>query len=91
MMQAVSFLILRRKLPNLKRPYKSPWGVPGAVLAAVIAGIAFVGFLINPIFQAAIAGIILIYVIMLFIFAVYGRHNLVMSPEEEYAIKSNKK
>jgi ethanolamine permease len=91
MMQAVSFLILRRKLPNLNRPYKSPWGVPGAVLAAVIAGIAFVGFLINPIFQAAIAGIILIYVIMLFIFAVYGRHNLVMSPEEEYAIKSNKK
>jgi len=27
---------------------------------------------------------------MLIIFAVYGRHNLVMSPEEEYAIKSNK-
>jgi hypothetical protein len=29
-------------------------------------------------------------VIMLIIFAVYGRHNLVMSPEEEYAIKNNK-
>jgi ethanolamine permease len=91
MMQAVSFLILRRKLPNLKRPYVSPWGVPGAIAAAVIAGISFVGYLINPAFQTAIAGIAVIYVIMLIIFAVYGRHNLIMSPEEEYAIKSNKK
>ena len=91
MMQAVSFLILRRKLPNLKRPYVSPWGVPGAIAAAVIAGISFVGYLINPAFQTAIAGIAVIYVIMLIIIAVYGRHNLVMSPEEEYAIKSNKK
>jgi ethanolamine permease len=91
MMQAVSFLILRRKLPNLKRPYKSPWGVPGAWAAAIIAGISFVGYLINPAFQTAIFGIAVIYVIMLIIFAVYGRHNLVMSPEEEYAIKNNKK
>jgi ethanolamine permease len=90
MMQAVSFLILRRKLPNLKRPYISPWGVPGAWAAAIIAGISFVGYLINPAFQTAIFGIAVIYVIMLIIFAVYGRHNLVMSPEEEYAIKSNK-
>jgi ethanolamine permease len=90
MMQAVSFLILRRKLPNLNRPYKSPWGVPGAWAAAIIAGISFVGYLINPAFQTAIFGIAVIYVIMLIIFAVYGRHNLVMSPEEEYAIKSNK-
>jgi ethanolamine permease len=91
MMQAVSFLILRRKLPNLNRPYKSPWGVPGAYAAAIIAGISFIGYLINPGFQTAIAGIVVIYVIMLIIFGVYGRHNLVMSPEEEYAIKNNKK
>ena len=90
MMQAVSFLILRKKLPNLKRPYISPWGVPGAWAAVVIAAIAFVGYLINPAFQTAIAGIAVIYVIMLIIFGVYGRHNLVMSPEEEYAIKNKK-
>jgi len=91
MMQAVSFLILRRKLPNLKRPYMSPWGVPGAVAAAVIAGISFVGYIINPSFQTAIAGIAVIYLIMLIIFAVYGRHNLVLAPEEEYAVKNSKK
>jgi len=32
-----------------------------------------------------------IYLIMLFIFAVYGRHNLVLAPEEEYAVKNSKK
>jgi ethanolamine permease len=69
----------------------SPWGVPGAVAAAVIAGISFVGYLINPAFQTAIAGIAVIYLIMLIIFAVYGRHNLVLAPEEEYAVKNSKK
>lgn len=90
MMQAISFLILRRKLPNIDRPYRSPWGVPGAVLAAVIAGISFVGYLINPAFQTAIAGIAVIYVIMLIAFAVRGRHNLVLAPEEEYAVNQGK-
>jgi len=91
MMQAIAFLILRRKLPNLNRPYKSPWGVTGGVLAALIAGLSFVGYLINPAFQTAIAGIAVVYVIMLLIFALYGRHNLVLSPEEQYALDNAKK
>jgi ethanolamine permease len=91
MMQAIAFLILRRKLPNMNRPYMSPWGVPGGVLAALIAGLSFVGYLINPAFQTAIAGIAVVYVIMLLIFALYGRHNLVLSPEEQYAVDSTKK
>jgi ethanolamine permease len=91
MMQAIAFLILRRKLPNMNRPYKSPWGVPGGVLAALIAGISFVGYLINPAFQTAIAGIAVVYVVMLLVFALYGRHNLVLSPEEQYAVDSTKK
>jgi ethanolamine permease len=90
MMQAISFLILRRKLPNLKRPYMSPWGIPGGIAAAVIAGVSFIGYLINPAFQTAIAGIAVIYVIMLIVFAVYGRHNLVLSPEEQYAVENTK-
>ena len=90
MMQAISFLLLRRNLPNIERPYRSPWGVPGAVIAAVIAGISFVGYLINPAFQTAIAGIAVIYIVMLIAFAVRGRHNLVMSPEEQYAVDNSK-
>ncbi|WP_314140086.1 amino acid permease [uncultured Plantibacter sp.] len=86
LMQMIAFLLLRKKFPNAKRPYLSPWGVPGAVIAAVIAALIFVGFLLNPTFLPAIIAIVVVYVVMLVAFAVWGRHRLVMSPEEEYAV-----
>ncbi len=86
LLQMVSFIILRRKFPDAKRPYKSPWGVPGAVIAAVIAALIFVGFLLNEAFQPAIVAIALVYIVILIGFAVWGRHRLVLSPEEEYAL-----
>lgn len=86
LMQMISFVLLRRKFPNLDRPYKSPWGVPGSVVSGIIAFLAFIGFLINPTFLPAIIAIIVVYAIVLFIFAVWGRHRLVLSPEEKYAV-----
>ena len=86
LMQMASFILLRRKFPNANRPYKSPWGNAGAWVALVISALSFVGFLLNPVFQPAIYAIAVVYAIMLIIFAVWGRHRLVMSPEEEYAI-----
>ena len=85
-MQMVSFIILRRRFPNAKRPYRSPWGVPGAVIAAVIAALVFVGFLLNETFRPAIIAIVVVYIAGLIIFGVYTRHRLVLSPEEEYAV-----
>ena len=85
-LQMLSFIILRRKFPNADRPYKSPWGLPGAYIAAIIAAFVFVGFLINPTFQPAIVAIVIVYVVILIGFAVYSRHRLVLSPEEEYAL-----
>lgn len=86
LMQMVSFLLLRKKYPNARRPYVSPWGVPGAVMAALIAALIFVGFLLNPTFLPAIVAIVVVYGVMLLVFVLWGRHRLVMSPEEEYAI-----
>ncbi|WP_448004079.1 amino acid permease [Agromyces bauzanensis] len=86
LLQMVSYVILRRKYPNANRPYLSPWGVPGAIVAGVIAALIFVGTLINPTFLPAIIAILIVYVVMLIGFAVYGRHHLVLSPEEEYAV-----
>jgi len=85
-MQMVSFIILRRKFPNAERPYKSPWGLPGAYIAAIIAALVFVGFLINATFQPAIIAIAIVYALIFIGFAVYSRHRLVLSPEEEYAL-----
>jgi ethanolamine permease len=89
LMQMISFVILRRKFPNLDRPYKSPWGLRGAVVAGVIAFVSFIGFLLNPTFRPAIVAIIIVYVIVLAVFAIWGRHRLVMSPEEKYAVEDS--
>jgi ethanolamine permease len=85
-LQMVSFLILRRKFPDVNRPYVSPWGTFGAYSAAAIAALVFVGLLLNPAFQAAIVAIIIVYGLILVGFAVHYRKHLVLSPEEEYAL-----
>jgi len=85
-LQMVSFIILRTKFPKAARPYRSPWGLFGAYSAAVIALLVFFGFLFNEAFQPAIIAIVVVYALILVGFAVYGRHRLVLSPEEEYAL-----
>ena len=90
-MQMISFVILRRKYPDLNRPYKSPWGLKGAVIAGIIAFLSFVGFLLNPTFRPAIVAIIIVYVVVLAVFAIWGRHRLVLSPEEKYAVEGANK
>ncbi|MCU1441246.1 MAG: amino acid transporter permease [Rhodoglobus sp.] len=86
LLQMVSFVILRSKLPNAKRPYVSPVGVPGAVIAGIIAAAIFIGLAFNPTFLPAIVAIFVVYVVMLVLFALFGRTQLVLSPEEEYAL-----
>ncbi|MDO9591215.1 MAG: amino acid ABC transporter permease, partial [Microcella sp.] len=85
-LQMVAFIILRRKMPNVNRPYKSPMGLFGAYSAAAIAALVFLGLLINPAFQAAIVAIIIVYALMLLGFGLHYRKQLVRSPEEEYAM-----
>lgn len=85
-MQALSFIILRKKFAKANRPYKSPWGITGAVIAGVISILIFVGFLLNPTFTPAIIAIAIVYVVLLVGFAIWGRTRLVLSPEEEYAV-----
>jgi ethanolamine permease len=46
----------------------------------------FLGFLFNDAFQPAIIAIVIVYALILVGFAVWGRKQLVLSPEEEYAL-----
>jgi len=85
-LQMASFIILRRVFPNAKRPYVSPTGVPGAVVAGVIALAIFLGFLLNEAFRPAIVAIAIVFAVGLVLFALFGRSRLVLSPEEEYAL-----
>jgi ethanolamine permease len=85
-LQMVSFVLLRRQYPTAARPYRSPVGVAGAAVAGVIAAVTFVGLFLNPDFREAIIAIAVLYAIALLGFALFGRHRLVLSPEEEYAM-----
>ncbi len=89
-LQMVSFVLLRRKFPDATRPYVSPVGVGGAVVAGVIAAVTFVGLFLNPSYRPAIVAIAVLYGIGLALFALVGRHRLVLSPEEEYAMSGGK-
>jgi ethanolamine permease len=85
-MQALSFILLRIRLPDIERPYKSPFGIPGALFTLVIAIVTIYFQVTDPAFQAPILGVALYYAITILYFALFGRHRLVLSPEEEFAL-----
>ena len=86
MMQALSFVLLRKRLPNIERPYVSPWGVAGGFIAGGIALVSFVTIFLNDAYRPGIYGVAIYYVLGVLYFAIMGRHRLVLSPEEEFAM-----
>ncbi len=85
-LQMASFVLLRRRLPDLERPYRSPLGIPGALIAGGIALITLGSlFVADPVYRKVVVGAALWYAVGLLYFAVYARHHLVYSPEEAFA------
>ena len=89
-MQGLSFIRLRSKLPNILRPYRSPLGNVGALLTIVIALVTLYVQLRDPVYQKAVYGVAAWYVLGILYFAFVGRHKLVLSPEEEFAVTGGK-
>jgi ethanolamine permease len=87
-MQMVSFVLLRRKLPDIERPYRSPLGNAGAVVSGAIAGITLVCLFLNPDYRVGVYGCALWFTTGLVYFQLHGRHYLVFSPEEEFAVRA---
>jgi ethanolamine permease len=85
-MQALSFIRLRSKLPHMERPYRSPLGVVGAGLTLVIALVTIYFQLSDPIYRVGVLWVAVWFAIGVSYFAVMGRHRLILSPEEEFAI-----
>ncbi len=85
-MQSLAFILLRRKLPNIERPYRSPVGVWGAVVAGAIALVALVSLFLNPDYRPGVVGTLIYFLVGIAYFAIRGRHKLVLSPEEEFAM-----
>jgi ethanolamine permease len=90
-MQGLSFIVLRNKLPNIVRPYRSPVGVPGAFVTIVIALVTLWYQLQDPIYRNAVYYVAGFYVLGILYFAFYGRNQLILSPEEEFAMSKGEK
>ncbi|SDF05281.1 ethanolamine:proton symporter, EAT family [Blastococcus aurantiacus] len=81
----VSHIVLRRREPELHRPYRTPGGVTTTGVALVLAAAAVVAtFLVDV--EAAL-WTLAAYALFLGYFALYSRHHLVASaPEEEFEL-----
>jgi ethanolamine permease len=89
-MQGLSFILLRRNMPQIARPYRSPMGSFGALLTIIIALVTLWFQLQDPVYRAGVIGAAIWYVVGLVYFAAIGRHKLVLSPEEEFAMSGGK-
>lgn len=80
----VSHIVLRRRAPEMERPYRTPGGVATTGFALVVAALALIAtFLVDGVATVcclAVFGAFMLY------FACYSRHRLVAtSPDEELA------
>jgi ethanolamine permease len=85
-MQGLSFILLRRNLPRIERPYRSPLGTWGAGVTIVIAVVTLYYQLQDPVYRDGVYAVAVFYALGLLYFALIGRHRLILSPEEEFAM-----
>jgi ethanolamine permease len=70
----------------MERPYRSPFGVPGALTAFVIALVTLVTlFVVDEVYRKVVIGAAIWYGLGLLYFALWARRRLVYAPEEEFA------
>jgi ethanolamine permease len=85
----VAYILFKVREPEVERPYRSPVGIPGAVIVIAISVLAMFASLATDVPGAkfgVLAAIILIGLGLLY-FALVGRHQLVAeAPEEEFAV-----
>jgi ethanolamine permease len=86
-LQALSFIMLRRNLPNIERPYRSPLGIPGAVVTIIIGLVTVYYQLSDPVYRVGVIAVACWFVIGILYFALFARHRMILSPEEEFAME----
>ncbi|MYC31304.1 MAG: amino acid permease [Chloroflexi bacterium] len=86
-MQMASFVRLRRRYPGLYRPYTSLLGSAGAVMAGLIACATLVFLFVNVDYRMGLYGCGVFFAAALLYFVLFGRRRLVISPEENFALR----
>jgi ethanolamine permease len=86
-MQALSFILLRRNQPDMERPFRSPLGIGGAVVTILIAAVTLFYQMQDPNFYKGVIWVVLWCAVGIAYFALVGRNRLILSPEEEFALE----
>jgi len=84
-MQMISFVKMRDM--EMERPYVSPLGKSGAIVAGVIAAATLVFLFINPEYRPGVYGTAIWFAGGILYFGLYARHRMILSPEEEFAMQ----
>ena len=84
-LQMASFILLRRKFPTMERPFVSPLGIAGALVATAIATVTLVTLFFNPAYNRGVIGAAAWFLLGILYFAFRGRHQLILAPEEKFA------
>jgi ethanolamine permease len=87
-LQALSFILLRKNLPSINRPYVSPLGNFGAWLTLIIAVVTLYMQFQDAAYRDGVLGTAIWYICGILYFALIGRKTLVYSPEEDFAVKA---
>jgi len=84
-LQMASFIALRVRFAAMKRPYRSPVGIAGAVAAAGIATATLVTLFTNADYNKGVLGAAAWFVLGIAYYVFYARRRLVLAPEEASA------
>ena len=90
LMQMMSYLRIK-SIDGLERPYVSPLGRTGAIVAALIAATTLLFLFVNEDYRPGIYGVALWYALSVVYFAIYARHRMILSPEEEFAEQAGRR
>ncbi|WP_315790835.1 amino acid permease [Fischerella sp. JS2] len=83
----LSYIKLKFSRAELKRPYESPLGIPGALIGTTLAIFALIACLSVPTYQVGIWGVITV-IILATLYFFFSRNRLVaQAPEEAAALK----
>ena len=81
-LRAISFVVLRRRSPDMPRPFTSPFGMYGAAAVIAISFVTLFYQLQDPNFSKGVLWVIVWFAAASAYFALRGRYHLMLSPEE---------
>ncbi|MBV9301092.1 MAG: amino acid permease [Acidobacteriaceae bacterium] len=88
--QMLSFVVLRLRHSGIDRPFRSPLGIAGALGAMAISALTFAALFSRREYRPGAWGALLWFLCGLLYFAVYARKRLILSPEEEFAVRESR-